>query len=157
MNKKLTYFIAIFFLFAYTLSAQHQINNAVLEPADTVGDSKQNSSFLELEIGQLILDETFSKAGSEFQQLFTTKWTWPADINEQFIITMRERPSMGNSTIIEMSINDYKIFESFLQPRYDVLDELSQQAVLTITDYLINYEEFTKQMAGDEMAGSGIY
>lgn len=64
---------------------------------------------------------------------------------------------MGNSTIVELIMNDYKIFESFLQPRYDLLEEIADQAVFTLSDYLINYEEFIKQMAGEEMAGSGIY
>lgn len=140
--------------------AQQQDSTAIIEQnlisKDTVNQSRI-ARFDELEIGQLILDQTFSKAGNDFQQLFITKWTWPADLNEQFIVTLQERPAMANSTIIELIMNDYKIFETFLQPRYDLLEEIADQAVLILTDYLINYEEFTKQMAGDEMAGSGIY
>ena len=111
----------------------------------------------ELEIGQLIIDDTFSKAGNDFQQLFNTRWNWPVQKAEQFIITISEKPSFINSTIIEISINDLKVFESFLQPRYDILEETATQAIDITLQYILNYEEVVKELSGEDLSGSGIY
>ena len=111
----------------------------------------------ELEIGQLIIDNTFSKAGNDFQQLFNTRWNWPVQNSEQFIITISEKPSFINSTIVEISINDLKVFESFLQPRYDILEETAAQAIDITLQYILNYEDVLKELSGEDLSGSGIY
>lgn len=154
--------LLFFILFNRFLSfAQHQdstamAENDILSTKQSATDSMDRKTMTELEIGQLIINETISKIGSDFQQLFNTQWTWPTKTND-FIITLTEKPTFGNSTLIEISINEYKIFESFLQPRYDALEELATQAVEITHQYLLNYEELVKQVTGDELAGSGIY
>lgn len=112
---------------------------------------------LELEISQLIIDNTFSKAGNDFQQLFSTRWNWPAQSAGQFLITISEKPSFVNSTIVEISINDLKVFESFLQPRYDILEEVAGQAIDITLQYILNYEDVVKELSGEDLSGSGIY
>lgn len=118
-------------------------------------DGSQNNP--ELEIGQLIIDNTFSKAGNDFQQLFNTRWNWPVEKAEQFIITISEKPSFVNSTIVEISINELKVFESFLQPRYDILEETTAQAIDITLQYILNYEDVVKELSGEDLSGSGIY
>lgn len=119
-------------------------------------EPQQNAS-LELEIGQLIIDNTFSKAGNDFQQIFNTRWNWPLQKGEQFVITISERPSFLNSTLIEIAVNDLKVFERFLQPRYDVVEETATQAIEATLQYINNYEEIVKELEGEDLSGSGIY
>lgn len=122
------------------------------------GDSALTSNgYNGLEIGELIIDNTFSKAGNDFQQLFNTRWNWPTENAAQFVITISEKPSFVNSTIVEISINDLKVFESFLQPRYDILEEVAAQAIDITLQYILNYEEVLKELTGEDLSGSGIY
>ena len=131
--------------------------NKLLLAGKNAADTLDRDSPTDLEIGQLIIDNTFSKAGNDFQQIFNTKWIWPAQNAEQFIITISEKPSFVNSTIVEIRINELVVFESFLQPRYDVIEETVDQAIVVTLDYVLNYEELVKELSGDDLKGSGIY
>ena len=144
---------------SFTLLAQETDSLSVIEenmipPGSEEGVNQTNA---ELEIGQLIIDDTFSKAGNDFQQLFNTRWNWPVQNAEQFIITISEKPSFINSTIVEITINDLKVFESFLQPRYDILEETAAQAIDITLQYILNYEDVVKELSGEDLSGSGIY
>jgi curli production assembly/transport component CsgE len=130
--------------------------NSILSAQET-NTGPSDSRVFEEEIGQLLLDQTYSKVGNDFQQIFNTQWNWPEQTDEQFIIFIKERPAMGNSSIIEISINDLKVFESFLQPRLEALEEIAAQAIDVTTQYIINYNEVIKQLEGEEMSGTGIY
>jgi curli production assembly/transport component CsgE len=130
-----------------------------LAAADS-SDNKTRKSFndsLYLEIDQLIINETISKIGIDFQEIFYGQWSWPTGLSAPFIIIIRERPVFGTNTQIEIEVNDIKVFESFLQPRYDVLEEIAGQAIEITLQYILNYQEVLKQLSGDDMAGTGIY
>jgi curli production assembly/transport component CsgE len=116
-----------------------------------------DSLFFELEIDQLIINETLSKAGNDFHDLVYSKWVWPAGIKGSFIIVISERPVFGNTTLIEIKLNDIKVFENFTQSRYDVLDELSNSAVELLAQTIINYAEIIRQLEGDDLSGTGIF
>lgn len=158
----MTPFRCIFFfslVVSYSLYGQNTDSTAVLEE-NMIAQEKTETSpngALELEIGELIIDNTFSKAGNDFQQLFNTRWNWPAENAQDFIITISEKPSFVNSTIIEISINDLKVFESFLQPRYDILEETAGQAIDITLQYILNYADVVKELSGEDLSGSGIY
>ena len=59
--------------------------------------------------------------------------------------------------IVFLLSDDISVFQSFLQPRYDVLEEIAMQAADIATQYILNYQEVLKQLSGDDMAGTGIY
>jgi curli production assembly/transport component CsgE len=130
-------------------AADSSENNTI--PRRTFNDS------LYLEIDQLIINETISKLGIDFQEIFYGKWNWPSGLSDPFIIVIKERPVFGTNTQIEIEVNDIKVFESFLQPRYDVLEEMAGQAIEFTMQYILNYQEVLKQLSGDDMAGTGIY
>jgi len=118
---------------------------------------KGGSTIDQIEIDRLIMDETISKAGYDFIDLFNTLWSWPEPLTGSFIMIITERPYRGISTQLVISINDLVVFESFLQSRYDFLESLAEMAVEQATAYLFNYEEIRKQLEGDDTKGTGIY
>ena len=140
------------------LNAQN-VDSATVAEEDMMPslEAPQQTNSAELEIGQLIIDNTFSKAGSDFQQIFNTRWNWPSQHAEQFIITISERPSFLNSTLIEITVNELKVFESFLQPKYDVLEETAARAIDITLQYILNYEDIVRELSGEDLSGSGIY
>ena len=157
MTVKKTILSVVLILLIEPLWAQQTDSLSVIEDNLIPAEKTTERNLLELEIGQLIIDNTFSKVGNDFQQLFNTAWSWPAQNAEQFIITISERPSFVNSTLVEISINDLKVYESFLQPRYDILEETVAQAIDITLQYILNYEEVVKELSGDDLSGSGIY
>lgn len=133
-------------------------NMKKLSKADSLENNRKalmDSTYLE--INQLIINETVSKLGLDFQDIFYNYWNWPAGLSDPFIIVISERPVFGTNTQIEIVVNDIKVFESFLQPRYDALEEIATQAVEMTTQYVLNFQEVLKQLSGDDMKGTGIY
>ena len=132
------------------LPQQNQIRSDSLN-----ANSNQVRNFIEID--KLIVDETISKAGLDFLELFLASWTWPQNTNGSFQMVVTEKPFRGISTQVVITLNDLIVFESFLQTRFDVLESLAQQAVEQTSAYLMNYESIMRQLEGDDTAGNGIY
>ncbi|MBL6448088.1 hypothetical protein JMN32_17350 [Fulvivirga sp. 29W222] len=130
--------------------------NTYLSATDTLKNGAASKAE-PIEIDKLIVDETISKAGHEFMEIFFSLWNWPHVSNGSFMMVVKERPFRGISTTITITINDLTVFESFLQTRYDVLESLAKMAVKQTYGYLINYDNIMKQLEGEDMQGSGIY
>lgn len=117
---------------------------------------KNNSAGAELEIDGLIVDETVTKAGRDFYQLFYSKWEAPPSA-KNFTINISEKPARGLATVLMIDINENRVIETPLQPRYDIIESISEQAVQICFEYLLNYEQIQEQLSGDDLSGSGIF
>lgn len=111
---------------------------------------------VDLEIDGLIVDNSVTKMGRDFYDLFMSQWEAPQGA-KNYTITIRELPAMGISSIVIVEINDQQILELPLQPRYDVIEELAGYAVGSCYQYLENYEQIQQELSGEDMSGSGIY
>ena len=127
--------------------AMEQIIQKTEQPAD---------KDFEIEIDGLLVDDTKTKTGKDFYDLFYNGWVAPSAARN-YSITVSEKPFRLTSTLIVVSINENIVYQSVMQPRQDIVESLSAEAVATAQNYLANYEEIMKQLNGDDMAGSGIY
>lgn len=123
---------------------------------DQVINQPQKSTEPEIEIDGLLVDDTKTKTGKDFYDLFYGNWVAPSGA-KNFTITISEKPFRLTSTLIVVSINDTPVYQSVLQPRQDIVEGLSQDAISTTQNYLANYEEIMRQLNGDDMEGSGIF
>lgn len=123
---------------------------------DQVINQPQKSTEPEIEIDGLLVDDTKTKTGKDFYDLFYGSWEAPTGA-KNFTITISEKPFRLSSTLIVVSINETPVYQSVLQPRQDIVEGLSQDAISTTQSYLANYEEIMRQLNGDDMAGSGIF
>lgn len=119
-------------------------------------DQAKESNEQEIEIDGLLVNETKTKTGEDFYDLFFTNWVAPAGA-KNYTITIAEKPFRLTSTLIVVSINDTPVYQSILQPRQEIVEGLSEDAISTTQNYLSNYEEMMQQLNGDDMSGSGIY
>ena len=142
---------------ADSLVSKAHTGDTVRQEAATVQEQLEEDIILGMEIDKLIVNSTITKAGNDFQELFYSQWSWPVNTNTAFIITITERPFRGTSTQILVKVNDLKVFEGFLQPRYDYLESISQQAVARAKRYIINYNDIMKSLQGEDQVGTGIY
>lgn len=117
--------------------------------------SKKSKDY-EIEIDGLLVDDTKTKTGKDFYDLFYNSWEAPKGA-KNYTITVSEKPFRLTSTLIIVSINDNPVYSSILQPRQDIIEGLTTDALFTTQSYLSNYEAIMKQLNGDDMAGSGIF
>ena len=110
----------------------------------------------ELELDGMLFDETKTKSGKDFYDFFYSMWEAPPGATN-YSIFITEVPFRLTTTQIEVKINETIVFQSFLQPRADIVEELAQYAVAQTQMYLANYEELMRQMEDEDQAGSGIY
>ena len=114
------------------------------------------SKDIEIEIDGLLVDDTKTKTGKDFYDLFYNGWQAPEGA-KNYTITVSEKPFRLTSTQIVVSINENAVYQAILQPRQDVVEALSLDAIANTQNYLANYEEIMKQLNGDDMTGSGIF
>lgn len=109
-----------------------------------------------LEIDGLLVNNTKTKNGAEFYEFFYRDWVAPVNAHN-YSIFITEKPYRMTTTQVEIHINETLVFQSFLQPRSDIVEELAKQAVAQTTMYLVNYDAIIKQLGGDDRSGSGLF
>ncbi|MEX2513447.1 MAG: CsgE family curli-type amyloid fiber assembly protein [Cyclobacteriaceae bacterium] len=124
--------------------------------AITEEETKRLKQETELEIDGLLIDETKTKSGRDFFEFFYRQWEAPEDANN-YSIFIKEKPFRLSTTMVEIYINETMVFQSFLQPRNDFVEELVAQSIATTYMYLARYEEIVRELAGEERSGSGIF
>lgn len=123
---------------------------------DIEAEQKDEGRGAELEIDGLIVDETVTKAGRDFYQIFYSNWEAPPNA-KNFTITISEKPARGLATVLMIDINENRVIETPLQPRYDIIESIAEQAVQICFEYLLNYEQIQEQLSGEDLSGSGIF
>jgi len=111
---------------------------------------------LEMEIDGIIIDQTITKVGRDFYDLFYSVWSAPPK-SKNFTITIKEMVLPGLITQIEVFVNENVVFKQKVQPRYEVLESMSQYANTVVVTYLNNYEKMKAQLEGQDQQGTGIY
>lgn len=117
---------------------------------------KQLTVSADVEIAELVFDETITKIGRDFYYEFFNKWENPTTI-KSFSIAVKERPMPGLGTQVRVEINDNQIFIRFLQPKQELIEIMSEYAVQLCQQYLINYQDIQEQLKSEDQLGSGIF
>jgi len=103
----------------------------------------------------LIIDETRSKIARDFYDLFYKKWIAPNGA-KNFSIYIREEPSRGRGAQISLTLNDNKIFQNFVPPRYDALENVVNFAIRVTRARLNAQAKISDQIKEEDQMGSGI-
>jgi curli production assembly/transport component CsgE len=88
-----------------------------------------------LEIDGLIVDETRTRIGSDFYDLFYTNWEAPLQARN-FTIVITEQPVPQIGTRITLRVNDQDVAQFMLQPRYEIIEQYAQQSVQFLKQHL---------------------
>ncbi len=135
------------------LAEFRKVFNAVMERQDDtattgndeIGDTLSNRDAIQrqserrimIEIDGMVLDETRSKIGRDFYDVFYSGWQSPEGASN-FSIRIAEQPSPSLGTIIYVEVNDTETFRMRLQPRYDFIQQAGRYAVRQTYSYLQN-------------------
>lgn len=113
-------------------------------------------SYLDLELQGMVVDETQSKIGKDFFDLFFKYWQSP-DEARNLTITITEKPLPRLGSQVTIMIDDNEIISQFLQPKYEVIEEIAEYCVEYTYSYIQNYELIMKELQGNDMKGTGIF
>jgi len=119
----------------------------------------------------LILDNSRTKAGRDFYEILYRQWNEAASDTVQarvfmsgidpddFVIVVEELPflSRGTTTVISVSVNDVPLYQQFLQPRYDLIEEAATLAAELIKQYFTSYLEIQQQLQNQDLKGTGVF
>ena len=98
-----------------------------------------------LEISGLVVDQTISKIGRDFYNLFYTRFEAPAGITD-YVVAIEEKPARGNSTLVLISVNSEDLLEMPLQPKYEYLEAAAEEAINSVANYLIEAASVSNQL-----------
>ena len=104
----------------------------------------------------MIFDETITKVGRDFYELFFNSWTNPTQIKD-FSITIKERPMPGMGTQIRVFMDEHEILSQFIQPNLEQIEMLAEYTVGLASRYLLNYQDIQAQLQNEDQAGTGIF
>lgn len=79
-------------------------------------------------LGGLVINETRTKMGNNFYNVFYKYWQAPKN-TDNFLLTITEQPMPSRGTLITVKIDHELVFKSRLQPRYAIIEKLAKQAV----------------------------
>lgn len=115
-------------------------------PPDSTNSSGQRTeAAIGLEIDGLIVDETRSKAGRDFYDLFYTQWQAPPQARD-FTIVIQEKPFRGRNTQVEIVVDDQVVFRTTLQPRYEVIEEYVGYGIQYTYRHLLEQARLRQQL-----------
>ena len=115
------------------------------EPAKVKDQTEENDQFSEIEIDGLIIDETRTKAGRDFYELFYTGWVAPENVRD-YAVHIIEEPARGRSTIIHVKINDITVFKRYLQSRFEAIEDLSDMAIAATLNKLKKLDKIRAEL-----------
>jgi curli production assembly/transport component CsgE len=147
--------LVISLTFSSSLKAQTEAGKVT--PQDTSATLYiMHTDPLDLEIGEMIFDETITKVGRDFYDEFFTDWSNPTTITD-FSITIKERPVPGIGTQITVLIDDIEILKQFIRPNQEMIEMLAEYTVGLASQYLSNYQEIQSQLQSEDQSGTGIF
>jgi curli production assembly/transport component CsgE len=104
----------------------------------------------------LVLDQTITKLGRDFFELFYNAFEAPAGVLDYTVIIL-ERPGRVGSALIALTVNDVELFETPLPPQYDQMGELAAQAVSAAQGLLLENQRVSRQLESGQRAAIETY
>lgn len=135
-----------------TLNILKETLNEVLEENKVI----ESGGVSEIEIDGLIMDQTITKVGRDFYDLYYSLWVAPAKANN-YTISVKEMVLPGLATEISILVNESEVFRQRVQPRYEIMEEMAKYANQMTIKYLENYEKMNAQLEDEDQQGTGIF
>lgn len=118
-----------------------QFRDAFESLVDQNRSSKQEKAQAEseqellLELDGLVMDETRSKIGRDFYDIFYQQWQAPPD-SKNYTITISEKPTPTLGSLVTVRVNDQQVFQYRLQPRYEIIKQVAEYAARVTYSYM---------------------
>lgn len=96
---------------------------------------QENSDYVILQLENIVIDQTKTKAGRDFYQLFYSQYM-ASNLKTNSVVKITEAIAMGTSTIIRVHIDNALVFEFFVKSQYDFIRQMSQAALARVQRFI---------------------
>ncbi|MEM1321029.1 MAG: curli-like amyloid fiber formation chaperone CsgH [Bacteroidota bacterium] len=110
----------------------------------------------DLELDGLIIDDTRTKVGGDFYDLFYRGWTPPQEARD-YTIRIKELPARGRIARIAILVNNEQVTQRIIQPRSNIVEMQAGQAIRIVYNQLKNRAGLKKELESEDQQGSGIF
>jgi curli production assembly/transport component CsgE len=107
---------------------------------------------MEADAEGFVLDQTLTKAGREFYELFYSTFQSTTGLHD-YTIVLSERPLRGTSSLISMNVNDTELLEIPLPTRTEQIEEAVTAAVETARGFLSEQQAQSTMMETPQTTG----
>ena len=104
----------------------------------------------------LVMDQTISKLGRDFYDLFYGAFEAPPGVGD-FTIVLVERQARANNAVVALLVNDTELFELPLPPRAEMMEETAQAAVAAAFDFLVQAQNISRQLEAGQHLSPEVY
>jgi hypothetical protein len=124
-------------------------NDVMVGKDRIIVDEKKNEVLkkkeTELEITGIILDNTKTKIGKDFYDIFFLKYNSEA-INGNQMVQIEEQVNIGRTTILKITIDNQLIIEFIANPNEEFLIEKAEEAILITKKYFLDLEKIKNRI-----------
>ena len=98
------------------------------------------------EVDRLILNQTLSRAGADFYNLFVQRWGEPS--KGGYLIVIKDTPARGRAVNLRVEVNGVELMNQTFFPSAEYLESLATNA----TDFIVDYIENGRHLMPDGTA-----
>ncbi len=131
-------------LFLYIRKENQLISKDTLVISNKKKEDFNQAEAENFEMMGLVVDDVITKLGKDFYDYFYQKYS-SSSLKYPFIIHINEKPMIGISSEITITIDDKDIFKTTTNPNQEYLEIMAQQAILAINDYAQQRAFLTKR------------
>ena len=110
--------------------------------SDSAATSKAQRGY---EVDGLVVDQTISKLGRDFYNLFFNTFEAPAG-SGSYVVTITEKPARGINILITVAVNNEDLLETPLQPNEAYIEAAVVEAVATVSQHLLANNPLGKEL-----------
>ncbi|MGD8307560.1 MAG: CsgE family curli-type amyloid fiber assembly protein [Ignavibacteria bacterium] len=144
------------FLILFLLTGISPPNQSILQTNRNFYRPVDSTYANDIEIEGIIIDATHTKIGKDFYDFFYRQWNQLEELPKQSItISEQALPQLGSR--ISVQVEDYLIFQQYIQPRSDIIERMAGYALQQAFLFVQNYDEMQQQLIGEDLKGTGIY
>ncbi len=129
---------------------------AIPNPTEGSGRDGYGASGNDIQMNMgFVVDDTRTRAGSQFYDVFYRSWKEP-QVDTDYIIRIEEKPARGINSLIAVNLNGEEIFSRMLQPKAEVIEELAE-AVANYTYNKVIQQAQVGEALEHEQTGADMY
>ena len=122
---------------------------------------EKEEELVEEEFNLIIVKETISKVGIEFEEFFYSYWEWPKNAKSDFTILITEQPLPRRGFFylakISVFVNEISVFENIFTLNVDQIEQGAKFSARKAAYYVANYNKLIEQLENGDQSGDGIY
>ena len=109
-----------------------------------------------LEMNGLVIDETITKMGRDFYELFYARWEPPTS-SLGYTLHIKELPQPGRGTRISVLLNETELLRQAIQSREELLLAVANRAIQLAYYHIQHHQQMAQQLENEDQYGNGIY